>query len=43
MVTFDEGQPETARYRRFRIKTVEGADDFRMMYEVVGRQLSVVS
>jgi excinuclease ABC subunit C len=38
MVTFDEGQPDTARYRRFRIKTVPGADDFRMMYEVLERR-----
>jgi excinuclease ABC subunit C len=40
MVTFDEGQPETGRYRRFRIKTVDGADDFRMMYEVLQRRYS---
>jgi len=40
MVTFDEGQPDTARYRRFRIKTVSGADDFRMMYEVLHRRYS---
>jgi excinuclease ABC subunit C len=40
MVTFDEGQPDTARYRRFRIKTVSGADDFRMMYEVLQRRYS---
>lgn len=38
MVTFDEGRPDTARYRRFRIKTVTGADDFRMMYEVLQRR-----
>ncbi len=38
MVTFDEGQPDTGRYRRFRIKTVQGADDFRMMYEVLQRR-----
>ena len=38
MVTFDEGQPDTSRYRRFRIKTVQGADDFRMMYEVLQRR-----
>ena len=38
MVTFDEGQPDTSRYRRFRIKTVAGADDFAMMYEVLSRR-----
>jgi excinuclease ABC subunit C len=38
MVTFDEGQPDTNRYRRFRIKTVPGADDFRMMFEVLERR-----
>jgi excinuclease ABC subunit C len=38
MVTFDEGEPDKSRYRRFRIKTVEGADDFAMMYEVLSRR-----
>jgi len=38
MVTFDEGAPEKSAYRRFRIKTVTGADDFRMMYEVLRRR-----
>jgi len=38
MVTFDEGEPDRARYRRFRIKTVSGADDFGMMYEVLTRR-----
>lgn len=38
MVTFDEGEPDKNRYRRFRIKTVPGADDFRMMYEVLTRR-----
>ena len=38
MVTFDEGQPDTSRYRRFRVKTVAGADDFAMMYEVLSRR-----
>ncbi len=40
MVTFDEGGPDTSRYRRFRIKTVMGADDFRMMYEVLHRRFA---
>src|SRR3954470_22044365 len=38
MVTFDEGEPCTARYRRYRIRTVEGADDFASMYEVLMRR-----
>lgn len=40
MVTFDEGEPDKNRYRRFRIKTVEGSDDFAMMYEVLKRRFS---
>ncbi len=38
MVTFDEGEPCRARYRRYRIRTVEGSDDFASMYEVLGRR-----
>jgi excinuclease ABC subunit C len=38
MVTFDEGEPCKARYRRYRIRTVEGADDFASMYEVLTRR-----
>ncbi len=38
MVTFDEGEPCTARYRRYRIRTVVGADDFASMYEVLTRR-----
>jgi excinuclease ABC subunit C len=38
MVVFDEGEPDKNRYRRFRIKTVEGSDDFAMMYEVLKRR-----
>jgi excinuclease ABC subunit C len=40
MVTFDEGEPDKNRYRRFRIRTVPGADDFRMMYEVLHRRFA---
>jgi excinuclease ABC subunit C len=40
MVTFDEGEPDKSRYRRFRIKTVPEADDFRMMYEVLKRRFT---
>lgn len=38
MVVFIDGQPKTAEYRRFRIKTVVGADDFASMAEVLGRR-----
>lgn len=38
MVTFDEGEPDKKRYRRFRIRTVEGSDDFAMMFEVLTRR-----
>jgi excinuclease ABC subunit C len=40
MVTFDEGEPDKSRYRRFRIRTVPEADDFRMMYEVLMRRFT---
>jgi len=40
MVTFDEGEPDKSRYRRFRIKTVPAADDFLMMYEVLKRRFA---
>jgi len=38
MVTFDEGEPDKNRYRRFRVRTVEGTDDFGSMYEVLKRR-----
>jgi len=38
LVSFDEGEPDKGRYRRFRIKTVAGSDDFAMMYEVLMRR-----
>lgn len=39
MVVFVGGEPEKSRYRRFKIKTVEGADDFKSMNEVLTRRL----
>jgi excinuclease ABC subunit C len=36
-VWFENGRPRRAEYRKFRIKTVEGTDDFASMREVVGR------
>ena len=38
MVTFADGLPCKADYRRFRIRTVHGADDYAMMYEVLRRR-----
>ena len=38
-VTFHHGAANKARYRRYRIKTVEGADDYAMMREVLTRRL----
>jgi len=37
LVAFLNGKPDKKNYRRFKIKTVEGMDDFAMMGEVVGR------
>ncbi|MCL0091400.1 excinuclease ABC subunit UvrC, partial [Dehalococcoidales bacterium] len=38
MVVFDKGKPKPAHYRRFRIKTVSGADDYAMLQEVLKRR-----
>ena len=38
MVRFKDGLPERASYRRYRIKTVRGQDDFASMAEVVRRR-----
>jgi len=37
MVTFQNGKPVKSLYKRFKIRTVRGQDDFAMMSEVVGR------
>ena len=37
--TFDEGEPRKDFYRRYRIRTVDGQDDFASMYEVLSRRL----
>jgi excinuclease ABC subunit C len=42
MVCFAGGKPDRANYRRYRIKTVEGQDDFASMAEVVRRRYSRV-
>ncbi|MDE6398520.1 MAG: excinuclease ABC subunit C, partial [Clostridiales bacterium] len=38
-VVFIDGKADKAQYRRYRIRTVEGADDFRSMYETLTRSL----
>ena len=40
MVVFEEGRPNPSRYRRFKIKTVEGTDDYAMMREMLRRRFS---
>ncbi|MEM1222161.1 MAG: excinuclease ABC subunit UvrC [Verrucomicrobiota bacterium] len=38
MVTFAGGKPDNRNYRRYKIKSFVGNDDFRAMEEVVGRR-----
>src|SRR5438270_6058996 len=38
MVVFIDGKPKKADYRKFRIRSVEGNDDFAAMREVVLRR-----
>jgi excinuclease ABC subunit C len=38
MVSFLNGRPDKANYRKFIIRTVEGIDDFKSMAEAVGRR-----
>jgi len=38
MVVFEKGNPKPSHYRRFRIKTVSGADDYAMLREVLTRR-----
>ncbi|MBA3965674.1 MAG: excinuclease ABC subunit UvrC, partial [Nitrospirales bacterium] len=38
MVVWEQGRMKKSDYRRFRIKTVEGANDFASMHEVVKRR-----
>ncbi len=38
MVSFLNGKPDKNNYRRFRIKTVRGIDDFQMIAEIVKRR-----
>ena len=38
LVSFRDGRPDRANYRRFKIKTVQGQDDFASVAEVVRRR-----
>ncbi|MDD5136371.1 MAG: excinuclease ABC subunit UvrC [Candidatus Omnitrophica bacterium] len=38
MVSFYKGKPRKSEYRKFRISTVPGIDDYAMMREIVGRR-----
>ena len=40
MVVFTDGEADKYEYRRFRIKTVEGANDFASLQEVLERRLA---
>lgn len=37
-VVFEDGVPSKEHYRRYKIKTVEGSNDFASMYEVLSRR-----
>jgi excinuclease ABC subunit C len=38
MVVFVDGKPRKSEYRKFKVRSVEGSDDFETMREVVGRR-----
>ncbi len=38
MVVFEGGRPKNSEYRRFKIKTVEGSNDFASLQEVIRRR-----
>lgn len=40
MVVFEDGLPKKGEYRRFRIKTLDGQDDFAAMEEVLRRRFT---
>lgn len=41
-VFFRDGAPEKSRYRKFKIKTIEGQDDFRSHQEMMRRYLKLI-
>jgi excinuclease ABC subunit C len=38
-VVFERGEPSKKRYRRYKVKSTAGQDDFGAMYEVIARRL----
>lgn len=38
MVVFEDGKPKRSDYRKFKIKTVKGPDDYASMYEILTRR-----
>jgi excinuclease ABC subunit C len=38
MVVFEDGRPKPAYYRRFKIKTISGSDDYAMLQEMLQRR-----
>jgi excinuclease ABC subunit C len=40
MVVFEDGRPKPAHYRHFKIKTIQGANDFAMLQEVLQRRFA---
>ena len=40
LVVFENGKPKKSEYRKYRIKTVTGADDFASMAEVIERRIT---
>lgn len=43
MIVFEQGMPRKAHYRRFKIRTVEGANDYAMIREVLARRFGKFS
>ena len=42
MVVFIDGEADRSSYRRFKIRTVEGANDFASLQEVLQRRLAKI-
>ena len=40
MIVYEKGKPKTSDYRKFKIKTVKGPDDYASMEEVLGRRFA---
>jgi excinuclease ABC subunit C len=40
LITFVDGQPRRSDYKRFRIRSVPGADDYAMLHEVLQRRFA---